>query len=47
MLALGQDIKTILNNFYKKEIIRYNGKDFEKDINFDLLPFQRANSRYK
>ena len=42
MLALGQDIKTILNNFYKKETIRYNGKDFEKDINFDLLPFQRA-----
>ena len=42
MLALGQDIKTILNNFYKKEKIRFNGKDFEKDINFDLLPFQRA-----
>ena len=42
MLALGQDIKTILNNFYKKETIKFNGKDFEKDINFDLLPFQRA-----
>ena len=28
MLALGQDIKTILNNFYKKETIKFNGKEF-------------------
>ncbi len=42
MLALGENANTILDTFYKKESISFDGKGFSKDINFDLLPYQRA-----
>ena len=42
LLALGESIEAILDSFYLKENIYFDGENFTKDINFDLLPFQRA-----
>ena len=42
LLALGESIESILNSFYLKEDIHFDGKIFTKDINFDLLSHQRA-----
>ena len=42
LLALGENINSILDMFYLKENIHFDGKAFTKDINYDLLPYQRA-----
>ena len=42
LLALGESIESILDSFYLKENIYFDGRNFTKDINFHLLPYQRA-----
>ena len=42
LLALGESINSILDLFYLKESVHFDGKKFTKDINFDLIPYQRA-----
>ena len=44
LLALGESIEEILNSFYSKEKIIYDSETgkFSKEINFNLLKYQRA-----
>ena len=47
MLALGESINSILDSFYMKERIYYQDGKFTKDINFELLNYQRASHDIK
>ncbi|MFL2686228.1 MAG: hypothetical protein ACJ0NN_01925 [Thermodesulfobacteriota bacterium] len=47
MLALGESTSSILDSFYMKERIHCQDGKFTKDINFDLLHYQRASHDIK
>ncbi len=47
MLALGESINSILDSFYMKERIYCQDGKFTKDINFELLNYQRASHDIK
>ena len=44
LLALGETVESILNSFYFRENVHFDSSSetFLKDINFELLPYQRA-----